>query len=230
MIIEEEELPEGLFTGVEKILQMARSLETVQIPLLENFSDLPDGDRVKRDSQTWSTGLFQEKYHPWIEGIRVDRRIRHADGDVDDLLIHRWKPVPGLQLELVESSTLLMVRPGPETPEQDLETGEYTAATIDTLADRILRRSGEYDGAFGDLHRYQWDFHYFPPMREGSRFSTAPGTDPEMLAHWTDRLDGGIESGKPFFVAYKKHVSGDGRLIFLSGKGWFDGSDWNPYR
>lgn len=48
------------------------------------------------------------------------------------------------------------------------------------------------------------------------------------MPSWASRLDGGIRAGHLYFFCFKRRQSGDGSLILLNSRHWFDGQAWRP--
>jgi hypothetical protein len=57
-----------------------------------------------------------------------------------------------------------------------------------------------------------------PHLTEGARFSTDEHAEPMLLSSWRDRIDGGIRSGRLYFLVYKKMPQ---RIGFGRDDRWF---------
>ncbi|MEE2829146.1 MAG: hypothetical protein VX498_08155 [Myxococcota bacterium] len=229
MIVAPQALPASLLVEAEDFLAMVQGVDPASFVPLGDFSEIKDGAQVEMDSQQWCAALLQEAWGPWVDGADVERAVRPGDDSAHDLLRQCWSSDEDLKLETVESAQFLLLR-AKEGSEPVLGANDNdTSLRVDAFVDRVLRRSGEFTDAFGQSTPYRLELHYHPPLADGSRFSSAPEADAVVLPHWTGRLDGGVEGGLPFFILHKKHVSGDGKMLFLAGRGWFDGSSWATY-
>lgn len=198
---------------------------------LTSFDALEDGLRVEANSRRWAERFFRYEASPYREGVAVLRFVHHGTSRTYDLLRHVYT-YKNVAVEVTESVQVVLIRLHPVDDGEILrENDEASAGSIAGLTRRILALSGRYVDQFGQTHTYQWAFRYKPPLGEGSCFTTNPDVlpVPGLLRSWAERVDGGIAKGKLFFLGYKNHLSGDGRLIFLSGRHWFDGRCWEPY-
>ena len=76
---------------------------------------------------------------------------------------------------------------------------------------------------------YSWVFHFPPALQEGARFSTNAEANPRFMWSWADRVDGGIDKGRLYFLCFKKSEATSGRMITPNGQHWFDGKCWDVY-
>jgi hypothetical protein len=220
-------LPEPHLYPFTEALAMAEAAKS-SLALLTGFDLLADGAGVELDSHTWAENFFQPAASPWFEGCKAERLFAKGGAAHHDVLVHRYTLGDDLQIDVTESVKSLLVRVGLLSGDL-LEGGDTTAAgRIAALADRVLLRAGEAD-FLGESRPYRWVFQYQPPLAEGSRFSTAPDLFSPMFQTWADRVDGGIDRGQVVFFCTKHRSSGDGQMVSLRGRGWFDGSCWDPY-
>ncbi|MBI4703942.1 MAG: hypothetical protein HY744_22770 [Deltaproteobacteria bacterium] len=225
MIKTNQQLPSGPLETVARYLALVDAAAPDGFVPLASFADLEDGAAVERDSQLWAGRFFRPEASPWRDGLAVTRAAHRARSTTQDLLRHGYR-LEELQIAVFESAAFVLVRiAGPLPGAGD----DATAAAIARLADRVLARSGAYDDVFGQRVPYEWRFQYQAPLGEGARLSTAPDADPMVLSSWAARVDGGIHRGELFLLGYKARASGDGRLVFLDGRHWFDGKCWEPY-
>jgi hypothetical protein len=216
------------FTTTNDYVAMAVGLGASAFMELPSFEGLQAGAAVEQDSRRWAERFLRPAVSPYGPASNVRRSVHYASGTSFDLVRHELY-VGDLGLEITESVRFVLVRvllP----PATWLERSEAEASeAVDTLAEQILVTPGTAPDLFGQANDYRWSLLYEPPIRDGARFTTAPAADPAVLRSYADRLDGGVEGGTLFFLGFKAHASGDGRLIFLNGKRWFDGKCWEPY-
>lgn len=167
---------------------------------------------------------------PYREGTTVQRFVHHATPDTCDLLRHVYT-FENITMEVTENVAFVLIRLRPLAGKILKGNAEASAGSIAGLARRILNFSGQYMDASGQSHAYQLTFKYKPPLEEGSWFTTNHDAlpVPGVLRSYVERVDGGLANGRLFFLGYKTQLSGDGRLIFLSDRHWFDGKCWEPY-
>jgi hypothetical protein len=200
------------------------------------FDTLQDGVAVERDSKKWLGLFLRPEANPYENDFLVYRYVHQATPQTYDFLWHafnigyRFDEIDDfLQVVVVESVEFILIRVTPVNIPVIQATLEDTERFIDTAAQYLLPLSGTFNDSFGQKNAYQWTFQYAPPLDEGVLFTTDPIADPYMLSSWTKRVDGGIHNGALFFLGYKVRTSGDGNIISLSGRHWFDGSCWKPY-
>ena len=215
----------GLF---EQFVEDLARAEANGFTPLASFDDLGDGPGVRHDSEVWCDRFLTPEANPWRDGADTERSVHPSTDDLDDMLLTRCALDEELAIEVVESIEFILVRLQPLVPVLGASASQ-TDAAVEQLADKVLLRAGSGSTATGEEESYRWDFHYFPPLDDGTRFSSAPDAFPMNLPGWWSRLDGGIESGQLVFFGPKKRTSGDGRMVFLNGRAWFDGSCWDPY-
>jgi hypothetical protein len=195
---------------------------------LRSFDELPDGAGVERDSRTWAKRFFRPAASPYADGADVKRYAHRAVEGTFDLLWHMVTVEDELDVAVIESVKFVLVRVHPRSGPVLSPDEAATATAIAALADRVLAMTGTAPGPFGGAQPYRWTFQYQQPLGDGARFSTAPDADPPVLASFTERLDGGIHHGHLFFLGHKVR-SGDGRIVSLDARHWFDGQCWRPY-
>jgi hypothetical protein len=195
--------------------------------VLGSWGELADGGAVEADSKAWCERLLHAPFDPH-RGAKATRTVHRATDATFDLV--RFSLLAeGLAVEITESVKFVLVRIAPDAGFDAGADEAASAAAIAQLADRVLVTRGEAIDASGEAVPYAWDLLYEPPLADGTRMSSAPEADPMALPIWSARLDGGLARGVPFFLAHKLHASGDGRVIMLSGRHWFDGKCWEPY-
>jgi hypothetical protein len=228
MIKTSQPFPAGAFEATDKVLAMLARLAPDAFVELPRFDELRDGAAVEQDSRTWAARFFRAGANPY-EATPAPRRTAHvASADSADLLRHELG-LGELGLTITESVRWVLVSiHAPNLPE--LGANDHaTAQAIADLGEQVLLMAGTHRDPFGQVANYQWTLQYQAPLREGSRFTTIPLAEPRLLRSYAERLDGGIERGLPFFLGYKARPSGDGRLVFLDARHWFDGECWEPY-
>ncbi len=196
---------------------------------LSDFNELDDGDGVELDSETWLERFLIPEASPYRRDVKVVRYIHSATLSTHDLIWHGYTIGDDLEVAVIESVAFVLIRLNQVDTPLILSDDEQTTENITRLAERVLQHSGTYIDAMGQDLSYSLTFHYNPPLVDGSRFTSGPDRDPNILPNWVDRVDGGIHKGGLFFLGYKVHGSGDGRLIFLSGRDWFSGECWEAY-
>jgi hypothetical protein len=195
---------------------------------LTGFDPFGDGIAVEQDSRDWAERFFQPAASPYRSEPKVKHGFTFASGDNYDLLRHELR-VGDLELVVTESVRFVLVSVrAPNLPALG-SNDDALAKAIADLGEQVLRMKGTAFTPFGQSQKYQWTLQYEAPLRDGSRFTTAPQAEPAILQSHAERLDGGIGRGSPFFLGYKARGSGDGRLVVLDGKHWFDGKCWKPY-
>jgi hypothetical protein len=228
MIKTSQPFPPGSFETTETYVGMVASLGPGAFVELTGFDALADGAAVEQDSRRWAARFFRAEASPYREQPAAKHSVHGASADCFDLIRHELR-VGELGLEITESVRFVLasVR-APNLPPLGANDNASAQAIAD-VAEQILVMAGTHHDPFGQPAKYQWILQYEPPLRDGSRFTTAPGAEPSLLQSHAERLDGGIHGGVPFFLGYKARGSGDGQLVFLDGRHWFDGKCWEPY-
>lgn len=215
---------------VRAFLEAVDRVPAADFTRLGGLDELDDGAAVERDSRAFCARFLRPEASPWNDALEVKRYAHRSSGPTIDLLWHAYASADDeLDLGVIEGAKQLLVRVHPRTLPLLGATDEATAENVDAIAELVLTTAGQYDDPFGQSLPYDWELQYRPPIRDGSRFSSAPAEDPYGLSSWATRLDAGIHVGSLFFLLHKVRVSGDGRIVSLDDRGWFDGSCWEPY-
>jgi hypothetical protein len=209
---------------------------------LDDFSDLPDGAAVRRDSELWLGRFLADQASPYQLGMKVRRSIHRAVGALPDgspdVLRHEFQvplahadassPTP---LDVMVTETVGFLRIDARRPGFDLlQLPELERpAAIAAIAESVLRLRGSHQGRDGDEVAHQWVFLH-GPLAEGARFSTAPGESSMIMWSWADRVDGGIQNGNVYFIGMKHYPATGGTDIMRDDTHWFDGECWEPLR
>jgi hypothetical protein len=228
MIKTSHPFPPGAFEATEKVLAMVDPLDPAAFVDLARFDALADGAAVEQDSRSWAARFFRAGADPYDATPAPKRTVHHATADSADLLRHELR-LGELGLAITESVRWVLVSlHAPDLPQLGADDNALAQAIAD-LAEQILHTAATCTDPFGQVAKYQWTLQYEAPLREGARFSTAPLAEPRLLRSYSERLDGGLQHGRPFFLGHKARPSGDGRLVFLDARHWFDGQCWEPY-
>jgi hypothetical protein len=228
MIRTTQPFPAGTFETTDKYVGMVDAIDPAAFFELTGFDAFGDGVAVEQDSRAWAERFFQPAASPYRPEPIVRHSFYFASGPSFDLLRHELR-VGELDLVVTESVRFVLVSVrAPNLPALGSNDNALAQAITD-LGEQILVMNGTSFNPFGQSSKYQWTLQYEAPLREGSRFTTAPQTDPALVQSHAERLDGGIQRGLPFFLGYKARGSGDGRRVFLDGRHWFDGKCWKPY-
>lgn len=213
---------------MEQFLEQLALAEAAGFAPLASFDELSDGGGVSLDSRTWCGLFLGSEANPWRPDVEPERHVHRASDAAADLLLTRCPVDEELELEVIESVEFLLLRLV-GTPAVPGASEAETDATIESLADRVLARSGSGTLSSGQAEPYRWEFSYHPPLADGTRFSSAPDEWPVTLPGWWSRVDGALDGGRLLFFGHKKRASGDGRMVFLDASAWFDGTCWDPY-
>jgi hypothetical protein len=228
MIKTSQPFPPGAFEATDKVLALVDPLGPAAFVELPRFDVLDDGATVEQDSRTWASRFLRAGANPYDATPAPKRTVHHALANSADLIRHELR-LGELGLTITESVrwVLVSVQP-PNLPPLGVDDNA-TAQAITDLAEEILLMAGTVADPFGQVAKYQWTLQYEAPLHDGSRFSTAPLAEPRLLRSYAERLDAGLLRGVPFFIGHKARPSGDGRLVFLDARHWFDGKCWEPY-
>jgi hypothetical protein len=207
---------------------------------LIDWSMLPDGDLVKLNSQEFAPRVLMPDFDPWTTGGSVERSVHRATATTHDTIRHRFRLTmsdpdggPPHDVAVVVTETVLYLRIDLEDAARPLLVAkeEERAEIIAALAARVMRLDGTHYArtTLADA-THSWTFLY-DRLVEGSRFSSAPSIDIDPMWSWSERADGGIQHGKPYFVAFRKFDLVTGKFVRpMNPKRWFDGTCWTPYR
>lgn len=218
--------------GHETVRQWLQGLERAEragfTPLM-NFRELTDGPGVENESRLWAGRFFSSLASPYTKGTRVVRSTHAATSDTFDVLRHEYSAL-GRSLVLRETaafSVLEIARGGDAV--LDLRPRDRPES-IHQIAEVVLATTGVFVGRTMEEEPYHWRFLFPEEIVEGCAFTTNPDANVNWLWSWAERADGGIKSGRVYFVLHKHREATDGRIVFLNTRHWFDGKCWDPYR
>jgi hypothetical protein len=164
-------------------------------------------DMLRADSEMWCQRFFTPAADPHLVA-QVALTARAAPGAVD-LLRHEYA-VGQFHVVAVESRSFTVVQVTPATGRFDALSEDARKAFVQRAAEAILNLRDAQHG---------WTLPVPPRLAEGVRFSTRPDQEPLFMGSWTERLDGGVLGGNPYFLLFKKV----GQIVgFYSDEHWFD--------
>lgn len=185
-----------------------------------DLNALPDGAAVKQDSEKWCGIFFKPEANPHEANPAAALMIHHATADTADIIRYDYgSAARRLRLyETVDFALLSIEQGGVDVLKLSQEKRPPAIAAI---AGGLLNKPAP--GAI-------WSFAFPQSIEDGFRFSTDASQEPQAMPSWASRVDGGIHAGHLYFVCFKRRQSGDGRLILLNSRHWFDGQAWAPYQ
>jgi len=192
---------------------------------VQNFGGIPDGAAVRSNSVKWLGRFLREEAGPYVTGRRVRMSIHRATTDTLDALHFQYE-FGGKTLEVLETVNFVLVRFDGQEILSFTENEKQRAIT--ERSGQILNVIGTYLGSDLNDTEYRWTFQFPFSIKEGTRFSTNPKANPELMWSWAERLDGGIRNGKLFFLGFKVTEATSGRHFIPNGQHWFDGKCWDP--
>ena len=185
-----------------------------------DFTALADGAAVKQDSEKWCGIFFKPEANPHEAHPAAALMIHHATADTADIIRYDYGPA-AKRLRLYETLDFVLLSMEQGGVEVLKLSQEKRPPAIAVIAQSLLNQPAPQTA---------WSFAFPPSIENGSRFSTDASQEPQMMPSWASRVDGGIHAGHLYFVCFKRRQSGDGRLIFLNNRHWFDGQAWAPYQ
>jgi hypothetical protein len=194
---------------------------------------LPDGESVRREATTFAARVLSPAFDPWKTGGAVSHTVHRATDRTPDILRHRFAVrTAGAEARVVVTETALYLRVDVEDrslssllspPERAMAVGRVASAALQTSGTRIAREDRL-------PHPYELVFLHDAPIVEGSVFSTARQLSLRKMWSWPERVDGGVQDGRVYFVAFRKLERSGQWDVALDPKHWFDGKCWEPYR
>lgn len=218
------------YLELEHFLEALAGADASSFTPLTDWNQLKDAWLVEHDSKQWCGRFLVDVADPYTSGGAVERSFRSGGGEQRDFLRHRVRLEGGLELEVVEDISHLLVRVVSAEGAGLPGAGDAGWTRVERLLDMLLEREGTARGYTGQEKAYRWDFEAKGSLTEGVRFSTDSSQDMFNPESWAVRLDAGIQGGQLFFFGYKKVTPTDGRILFLDANHWFDGQAWAPYR
>ncbi|MBL8222494.1 MAG: hypothetical protein JNL62_24865 [Bryobacterales bacterium] len=148
----------------------------------------------------WAERFFTPLANPHLRPAEVHWSYTLATDDTPDAIRYLYRSA-SYDLDTVETRAYAVVR---------LRLPTLSPSLIEDAANEIL-----LPPASGKT----WKFHFLESLSEGSRFSSDLSSNPLDIASWEDLVEGGIRSGVPYFMRFKKHPQRHG----YPGLGtWFD--------
>jgi hypothetical protein len=193
---------------------------------------LPDGASVRRDATSFAARVLSPAFDPWRTDGAVSHTVHRATERTPDILRHRFAVLTaGAEARVVVTETALYLRIDVEDrpisslspPERAMAVGRVASAALRTSGTRIAREDRL-------PHPYELVFLHDAPIAEGSVFSTARQISLRRMWSWPERVDGGVQDGRVYLVAFRKFERSGQWDIALDPKHWFDGKCWEPYR
>jgi hypothetical protein len=225
----------------EHVLQYLKALEEADkdgFTELADFTALPDGARVRMDSETWARRFLTDAANPFRPDLHARRSIHRSCNGLPDVLRHEYAialargldPRP-VKVHMTVDETVGWLRIEARPADFDLAklSADQRAPAIAWLAEHVLRLRGDHRTHQQEDARYAWEFLY-RTLDEGTRFSTDPGQLVVTMWSWADRVDGGIQHGQVYFLGFKQRAPVNGKLVRLNPDHWFDGKCWDTYR
>lgn len=207
---------------------LARAEEEGYSPLV-SFRDLVDGAGVETESRAWAARFFSSGASPYAKGARVVRATHAASTETFDVLRHEYSAL-GMSLVLRETAAFAVLEIARGGEDVLNLRPQDRPERIHQIAERVLAVSGSFIGRNMQEQPYHWSFLFPTDVVEGCVYTTNPDADVNWLWSWADRVDGGIQHGRPYFVLYKHREATDGKVVFLNMRHWFDGACWRPYQ
>ena len=167
---------------------------------LPDLSELPP--HVHADSVYWCDHVFLPDANPHDAPGAV-HAVRCGDGSHPDLISHVYT-AKGLDLDIVEGRNFVRVR--------------VSRRSLDLLALPEAERPEAVARVTEALFREPLAFNHCEPLADQSSFCSNKAIDPQVLASWAQRTEGGLRDGELWFVCYKR-VS---QLVgFANAAQWF---------
>jgi hypothetical protein len=187
------------------MVHAALDVPAVDFVPVTSLRGLPD--LLRADSEMWCQRFFAPAADPHLVA-KVALAARAASG-APDLLRHEYA-VGHFHIVAVESRSFTVVQVTPATGRFDALSEDAKKAFVQRAAEAILNlRDAEHS----------WTLPVPDRLPEGVRFSTQPNQEPLFMGSWTERMDGGVLGGNPYFLLFKKV----GQIVgFYSDEHWFD--------
>jgi hypothetical protein len=238
---------EGPDVGLRSLLAgeaVMRKVEAAGFVPLRDFSELPDGELVKQESEKWMRRFLLPVASPYRDGVVITRSVHRARGGLPDVLRHDYSVqivdtsakrsvIHVVISELVDEIRIEVERVGEQLlelpPAQRLGRMEWLAQSTIQLRGTHRARLAVMDDPATWEEPHVWTLE-FGSLEEGARFTSNRKKNMLTMWSWADRFDGGIARGKLFFLGFKQIEPANGKLVFLANDHWFDGKCWSIVR
>ena len=163
--------------------------------------------QLRADSRMWCRRFFAPAADPHLVA-KVTLAARAASG-TPDLLRHEYT-VGEFRVAAVESRSFTVVRVTPTTARFDGLSDDAKKAFVQRAAEALVNLRDA---------QHSWTLPVPDRLPEGVRFSTNPDQELLFMGSWTERMDGGVRGGNPYFLLFKKV----GQIVgFYNNEEWFD--------
>ena len=163
--------------------------------------------RLRADSGMWCRRFFAPAADPHLVA-KVALAARAASG-TPDLLRHEYA-VGGFHVAAIESRSFTVIRVAPTTGRFDGLSDDAKKAFVQRSAEAIINLRDA---------QHTWTLPVPDRLPDGVRFSTKPDQELLLMGSWTERMDGGVHSGNPYFLMFKKV----GQIVgFYNNEEWFE--------
>jgi hypothetical protein len=162
---------------------------------------------LRADSRMWCRRFFAPAADPHLVA-KVALAARAKSG-TPDLLRHEYA-VGGFHVAAVESRSFTVVWVAPTTGRFDVLSDDAKKTFVQRAAEALINlRDAEHS----------WTLPVPDRLSEGVRFSTNPDKELLFMGRWTERMDGGVRGGNPYFLLFKKV----GQIVgFYNDEEWFE--------
>jgi hypothetical protein len=188
--------------------RITRWLSAVDRASARAFEEIagPDdiAEQARAESEYWCDEVFSPEANP--HDAKAVRRCAHrAPRGGPDLLRHQYEAA-GLAVTVTEGRNFLLIEIDRRSLDLLSLPKERRAGAIRRVARALFR------GASVPSSRLPRE------LEEGAHFTTDEGAEPMLLPSWRHRIDGGIRSGRLYFLVYKKVPQ---RIGFARDDRWF---------
>lgn len=167
--------------------------------------------RLRADSKMWCERFFVPAADPHL--VAKTALAARAVSGTPDLLRHEYA-VGGFHVVAVESRSFTVVQVTPTTGRFDALSDDAKKAFVERAAEALINLRDP---------QHSWTLPVPDRLPEGVRFSTNPEEDLLLMGGWTERMDGGVLGGKPYFLLFKKVGQIGG---FYNNEQWFEDDEF----